>query len=153
MLFKHTETEGTGSWKVNKMSCGFLVKYSASIGTSRKGPHTSSSGSIRVYGVFPGSGETIRQMKCAPSSRQRQKAEVRGTPSLKQSKQVDVDLLLYSPMEFLEQDIQEVRDRFNIQVPKEYLKYARKYPGHVKLNTFHPEYDDIAWEQIDEVSI
>ena len=73
--------------------------------------------------------------------------------ALRQSKQVDVNMLLYSPIEFLEQDIQEVRDRFNIQVPTEYLKYARKYPGHVKLNTFHPEYDDIAWEQIDEVSI
>lgn len=73
--------------------------------------------------------------------------------ALRQSKEIDTDLLLYSPIEFLEQDIQEVRDRFNIKVPTEYLKYCRKYPGHVKLNTFHPEYDDIAWEEIDEVSI
>lgn len=75
------------------------------------------------------------------------------TEALRQSKQVDTSLGLLSPIALLEEDIEEVRARFNIPVPVEYAKYAAKYPDHVKLDTFHPEYRDVAWETVKEEAI
>lgn len=68
------------------------------------------------------------------------------TECLRQSKQVDTSLGLLSPIALLEEDIDEVRKKYNIPVPVEFAKYAAKYPSHVKMDTFHPQYRDEDFE-------
>lgn len=64
---------------------------------------------------------------------------------LKLSKGVSKELALYSPIEFLEQDIQEVRDRFNIFTPKVYAEYVKTLPEFARMDTIHPNYEDKLW--------
>ena len=64
---------------------------------------------------------------------------------LKLSKGVDKELALYSPIEFLEHDIQEVRDRFNIFTPKVYAEYVKSLPKFSRMDTIHPNYQDKVW--------
>ena len=64
---------------------------------------------------------------------------------LKLSKGVNKELALFSPIEFLEQDIQEVRDRFNIFTPKVYAEYVKTLPKFARMDTIHPNYDDKLW--------
>ena len=44
-----------------------------------------------------------------------------------------------------EQDIQEVRDRFNIFTPKVYEEYVKTLPKFARMDTIHPNYDDKLW--------
>tara|TARA_B100000035_G_scaffold82439_1_gene69062 strand:- start:92 stop:949 length:858 start_codon:yes stop_codon:yes gene_type:complete len=64
---------------------------------------------------------------------------------LKLSKGVNKELALYSPIEFLEHDIQEVRDRFNIFTPKVYAEYVKSLPKFSRMDTIHPNYQDKVW--------
>ena len=61
------------------------------------------------------------------------------------SKGVNKELALFSPIAFLEQDIQEVRDRFNIFTPKVYAEYVKTLPKFARMDTIHPNYDDKLW--------
>ena len=63
----------------------------------------------------------------------------------KTSKGVNKELALYSPIEFLEHDIQEVRDRFNIFTPKVYAEYVKSLPKFSRMDTIHPNYQDKVW--------
>lgn len=68
------------------------------------------------------------------------------TECLRQSKQIDISFGMLSPLDLLEEDIDEVRKKYNIPVPVEFAKYAAKYPTHVKMDTFHPQYRDEEFE-------
>ena len=54
-------------------------------------------------------------------------------------------LVANSPLYFLEQDIDEVRKKFDIGVPVEYIKWTQKYPNYYRGDTIHPEYADKEW--------
>lgn len=57
-------------------------------------------------------------------------------------KKVNKELMLYSPLHFLEKDIKEVRDHFGIVAPKYYKQYVEEFGDFVKNDTFHPNYRD-----------
>ena len=46
---------------------------------------------------------------------------------------------------FLEKDIDEVRKKFDIGVPVEYIKWTQKFPNYYRGDTIHPEYADKEW--------
>ena len=46
---------------------------------------------------------------------------------LRLSKQIDNNFVYYGSLEFLEKDIQELRNQFNILTPKIYNEYYQKY--------------------------
>ena len=60
-------------------------------------------------------------------------------------------LIAHSPIEFLEYDIQEVREMFDIGVPVRYKKWVEAHPNESRLDTFHPEYQDVPWLKAQEI--
>ena len=56
-----------------------------------------------------------------------------------------------SPLYFLEQDIDEVRKKFDIGVPVEYIKFTQKFPNHFRGDTIHPEYEDKQWIKAESI--
>tara|TARA_B110000858_G_C17808843_1_gene479665 strand:- start:4631 stop:5491 length:861 start_codon:yes stop_codon:yes gene_type:complete len=69
----------------------------------------------------------------------------------KLSKQVDKTIALYSPLDFLEQDIEEVRKKFNIFVPLEYKKFTKQFSDFSKMDTIHPNYNDKIWNEAEVI--
>ena len=57
------------------------------------------------------------------------------------------DLIANTPTKFLESDIEEIREKFGIGVPIEYLKWTKEHPEQFRLDTFHPEYNDKKWNE------
>jgi len=62
------------------------------------------------------------------------------------TKNIDPSFALYSPLEFLEEDIQKIRNRFNIKTAKVYAKYVKNLPEFSRMDTIHPNYVDEEWE-------
>lgn len=59
---------------------------------------------------------------------------------------MDHSILYQSPISFLEKDIDEVRKQYNIGVPVLYKEFTEKFQDHTRLDTFHPEYNDVEWD-------
>lgn len=57
-------------------------------------------------------------------------------------RQTDKSLYHRSPLWFLERDIEEVRNEFNIQPAEVFAEYVRKYPEDFHMDTIHPQYKD-----------
>jgi len=62
-------------------------------------------------------------------------------------------LIYYSPIEFLEMDIGEIRKKFDIGIPVEYIKWQKEHPEGFRNDVLHPEYRDVEWEKVSEISI
>lgn len=60
-----------------------------------------------------------------------------------------LNLIANTPIKFLESDIEEIREKYNIGVPIEYLKWTKKHPEQFRLDTFHPEYNDRKWNEVE----
>lgn len=69
------------------------------------------------------------------------------------SKAVDRDLFFQDQLSLLERDISEVRKTYNIGVPVLYKVYVKEFgkQGESRMDTFHPQYADLAWEVAEEV--
>lgn len=70
------------------------------------------------------------------------------------------DLVANSPAVFLEMDVEEAREKFNIKEPKLYLEWIKEYPDTFKGDTFHPQstyskgwIDENNWEEVEKVSL
>lgn len=60
----------------------------------------------------------------------------------KLGRETSPELYWRSPMWFLERDIEEVRNEFNIKPAKVFADYVRTYPEDFYLDTIHPQYQD-----------
>lgn len=60
---------------------------------------------------------------------------------------MDHSLLYESPISLLERDIDEVRKQYNIGVPVLYKEFTEKFQSLTRLDTFHPEYNDVDWDK------
>ncbi|MDA9002761.1 Coq4 family protein [bacterium] len=69
------------------------------------------------------------------------------------SKAVDRDLFFQDQLSLLERDISEVRKTYNIGVPVLYKVFVKEFgkQGESRMDTFHPQYCDLAWEITEEV--
>jgi ubiquinone biosynthesis protein COQ4 len=69
------------------------------------------------------------------------------------SKKVDKSLFHLGPMELLEMDIQEVRQKYNIGVPVKYKQFVEQFgkEGESRMDTFHPQYSDVEWDETEVV--
>lgn len=61
-------------------------------------------------------------------------------------KAADAGLFMVDPAKLLEMDIQEIRDKYNVEVPVRYKAFTEKYSNEVKLDNLHPKYEDIDWD-------
>ena len=63
-------------------------------------------------------------------------------------KEVDKSLFHLGPMDLLEMDIQEVRQKYNIGVPVLYKQFVEEFgkEGESRMDTFHPQYKDVEWD-------
>ena len=61
-------------------------------------------------------------------------------------------LEFYTSLSLLERDIAEVRKEYKIGVPVVYKQFVKKFgkQGESRMDTFHPQYADLAWEIVDE---
>lgn len=68
------------------------------------------------------------------------------------SKLVDRDLFFQDQLSLLERDISEVRKTYNIGVPVLYKVFVKEFgaQGESRMDTFHPQYADLAWETVEE---
>lgn len=60
-------------------------------------------------------------------------------------KAAEAGLFYQNPVDLLEMDIQEIRDKYNIEVPVKYKAFCEKYGDEVKLDQLHPKYEDVEW--------
>ena len=65
----------------------------------------------------------------------------------------DKGLMMHGHLDYLEMDIGEVRKKFDIGLPVEYIKWQNEHPSEFRNDCLHPEYDDVEWEQVSEISI
>jgi len=50
-------------------------------------------------------------------------------------------------------DIGEIRKKFDIGIPVEYIKWQKEHPEGFRNDVLHPEYRDVEWEKVSEISI
>lgn len=64
------------------------------------------------------------------------------------SKKCSRELFFQPQLSLLERDIAEVRKEYNIGVPVVYKRFVKEFgpQGESRLDTFHPQYADLAWE-------
>lgn len=69
------------------------------------------------------------------------------------SKKVDKSLFHLGPLDLLEMDIQEVRQKYNIGVPVLYKQFVEDFgkEGESRMDTFHPQYKDEEWDTTEAV--
>ena len=58
----------------------------------------------------------------------------------------DKGLMLHGHLDYLEMDIAEVREKFDVGVPVEYKKWAEEHPQDFRHDVLHPEYNDVDWD-------
>ena len=58
----------------------------------------------------------------------------------------DKGLMLHGHLDYLEMDIAEVREKFDVGVPVEYKKWAEEHPQDFRHDVLHPEYNDVEWD-------
>ena len=68
------------------------------------------------------------------------------------SKQCSRELFFQPHLSLLERDIAEVRKEYKIGVPVVYKQFVKEFgkQGESRMDTFHPQYADLAWEIVDE---
>jgi len=66
----------------------------------------------------------------------------------KLAKAVDRSFFEINPLEIIELDIEEARNKFNIGIPVEYLKFASKHKEDFRFDQIHPEYSDRAVQEV-----
>ena len=71
------------------------------------------------------------------------------------SKECSRELFFQPHLSLLERDIQEVRDTYNIGVPVVYKQYVEEFGplGEARMDTFHPQYNDTKWKEVEPISI
>ena len=71
------------------------------------------------------------------------------------SRECSRELFFQPPLSLLEKDIQEVRDTYNIGVPVAYKQYVEEFGllGEARMDTFHPQYNDTKWKEVEPISI
>ncbi len=62
------------------------------------------------------------------------------------SKACKKELFYQPPLSLLERDIAEVRREFKIGVPSVYKQFTEQFGDLARMDTFHPQYADMAWE-------
>lgn len=69
------------------------------------------------------------------------------------SKATDRRLFLQDQLSLLERDIEEVRKEYNIGVPVAYKRFVVEFgkEGETRLDTFHPQYQDVPWLEAVEI--
>ena len=69
------------------------------------------------------------------------------------AKATDRRLFFQDQISLLERDIAEVRAEYNIGVPVVYKEYVTKFgkAGESRMDTFHPQYQDVHWEEAVEI--
>ncbi|REK62019.1 MAG: hypothetical protein DWQ49_03965 [Bacteroidetes bacterium] len=60
----------------------------------------------------------------------------------KLGRETSAELYWRSPVWFLERDIEEVRNEFNIKPAEVFAEYVRTYPEDFHMDTIHPQYQD-----------
>ena len=51
-----------------------------------------------------------------------------------------------NPVDLLEMDVQEIREKYDIGVPVKYKAFCNEFHSEVKLDNIHPKYDDVEWD-------
>lgn len=72
---------------------------------------------------------------------------------IKLSQECSLELFHQSPLSLLERDIQEVRHEYNIGIPVAYKRFVMEFgkEGESRLDTFHPQYQDVPWLEAVEI--
>ena len=56
---------------------------------------------------------------------------------------VDQDFWFLNPLEIIDMDIQEARDKYNIGAPVEYVRFSTDNKENFRFDQIHPEYNDV----------
>jgi hypothetical protein len=56
---------------------------------------------------------------------------------------VDQDFWFLNPLEIIDMDIQEARDKYNIGAPVEYVRFSADNKENFRFDQIHPEYNDV----------
>lgn len=70
---------------------------------------------------------------------------------LRIAKAASKDLLLQSPLDLLEMDIEECREKFNIGEARVFAEYVKNRPDDFRMDTIHPEYRDKVFQEAIEI--
>jgi len=65
--------------------------------------------------------------------------------ALRLAREVNEEFWYVNPLEVIELDVQEARQKYNIGTPWRYLRFVKEHRDDFRLDSIHPEYNDMAF--------
>lgn len=63
--------------------------------------------------------------------------------AIRNAKKVKLEFWYLNPLEILGEDVEETRNKYNIESPTKFLKFAAKHRESFRFDSIHPEYNDV----------